>query len=160
MDGARPIWPRRAGKSEKYKGSLVWIVGVDTAKDSLYSKLRVADPGTGYCHFPIGYEMEYFKQLTSEQVRTKYVKGHPIRYWFKPAGVRNEALDRRVYSMAALYSRLVPWEILARSAPSEPPPESPEGGPTPSGDKPLAAVSHPPQRMDRGRRVRVRFGRR
>jgi hypothetical protein len=24
------------------------------------------------------------------------VRGHPVRYWFKPSGKRNEALDRRV----------------------------------------------------------------
>lgn len=52
--------------------------------------------------------------------------------------------------MAALRSRSVPWEILARSAPSEPPPETPEGDPEPQnprassgtaarGEQPLSA---------------------
>jgi phage terminase large subunit GpA-like protein len=36
------------------------------------------------------------------------VCGHPVRYWFKPSGVRNEALDRRVYALAALYARPFP----------------------------------------------------
>jgi phage terminase large subunit GpA-like protein len=36
------------------------------------------------------------------------VRGHPLRYWFKPSAVRNEALDRRVYAMAALHARPVP----------------------------------------------------
>jgi len=53
-------------------------------------------------HFPIAYQQEFFHQLTSEEVRTRFVRGHPVRYWFKPSGVRNEALDRRAYALAAL----------------------------------------------------------
>jgi phage terminase large subunit GpA-like protein len=45
------------------------------------------------------------------------VRGHPVRYWFKPSGKRNEALDRRVYALAALYARPVPLGgTLARRA--------------------------------------------
>jgi phage terminase large subunit GpA-like protein len=69
--------------------------------------------------------------ITSEEVRTRFVRGHPVRYWFKPSAKRNEALDRRVYALAALHSRPVPWEVLLRAAPNEPPPRppsSPEGG--------------------------------
>lgn len=157
-DGSRPIWPHRAGKSKKYKGSLVWIVGVDTAKDAIYSSLRVAESGPGYSHFPVAYEIGYFQQLSSEQVRTKYRNGRPVRYWFKPAGVRNEALDRRVYALAALRSRPVPWEILIRSAPTEPPPETPgivsPGSPE---EKPLPEAPKPPKLG--GRKTRFRFPR-
>jgi phage terminase large subunit GpA-like protein len=67
-------------------------------------------PGPGYCHFPMAYQQEFFNQLPSEEVRTRYVRGHPVRYWFKPSGKRNEALDRRVYALAALHARPVPWE--------------------------------------------------
>ena len=122
MAGVRPIWPTVAGKSKKYKGSRVWIVGVDTAKDTIYARLRIKDPGPGYSHFPMSYDYDYFKGLTCEQVQTRFVKGHPVREWHKPPGVRNEPLDRRAYALAALYCRAVPWEILVRAAPSEPPP--------------------------------------
>jgi len=44
--------------------------------------------GPGYCHFPIAYQQEFFNQLTSEEVRTRFVRGHPVRYRFKPSGVR------------------------------------------------------------------------
>ena len=54
----------------------------------------------------------------SEEVRTRYKNGKQIRYWFKPGGVCNEALD-------ALYSRNVPWEILIRNAPTGPPEDTP-----------------------------------
>jgi phage terminase large subunit GpA-like protein len=63
------------------------------------------------------YDHEYFRGLTSEKVQTRFSKGHPIREWHKPPGARNEPLDRRAYALAVLYSRSVPWEILARSAP-------------------------------------------
>ena len=105
--------------SRKLPGSYVWTIGVDTAKDAIYSKLKVATPGPGYCHFPIAYEQEFFNQLTSEEVRTRFVRGHPVRYWFKPSGKRNEALDRRVYALAVLHARPVPWEVLLCSAPTE-----------------------------------------
>jgi phage terminase large subunit GpA-like protein len=55
-----------------------------------------------------------------------------VRYWFKPSGKGNQALDRRVYALAALHARTVPWEVLLRAAPTEPPPRPlspPEGGP-------------------------------
>jgi phage terminase large subunit GpA-like protein len=155
MDGARPIWPRRAGKSRKLPGSNVWTVGVDTAKDAIYSKLKVTTPGPGYCHFPIAYQQEFFAQLTSEEARTRFVRGHPVRYWFKPSGKRNEALDRRVYAVAALHSRPVPWEVLLRGAPSEPPPVPPDGAgpPAPPPSSPLPA---PVSRFER-RRIRFRM---
>ena len=44
------------------------------------------------------YYEDFFKQLTSE-VRI-YRKG--VRIWEKKAGAKNEALDCRIYSMAAL----------------------------------------------------------
>jgi phage terminase large subunit GpA-like protein len=49
-----------------------------------------------------------------------------VCYWFKPSGKRNEALDRRVYALAALHARPVPWEVLLRAAPTEPPPQQKE----------------------------------
>jgi Phage terminase large subunit (GpA) len=85
----------------------------------------------GVCLFPIGYQHEFFNQLTSEQVCTRFVRGHPVRYWFKPSGKRNKTLDRRVYALAALHARPVPWEVLLRAARTEPPPRPPsllEGG--------------------------------
>jgi phage terminase large subunit GpA-like protein len=85
----------------------------------------------GYCNFLIAYQQEFFNQLTSEEVRTRFVRGRPVRYWFKPSGKRNEALDRRVYTLAALHARPVPWEVLLWAAPTEPPPRTPsppEGG--------------------------------
>jgi phage terminase large subunit GpA-like protein len=116
----------------------------------------VTTPGLGYCHFPIAYQQEFFKQLTSEEVRTRFVRGHPVRYWFKPSSKRNEALDRRVYALAALHARPVPWEVLLRAAPTEPPPQpSPAGGgpPAPLPASPLPATA---SRLER-RSIRFRM---
>jgi phage terminase large subunit GpA-like protein len=48
---------------------------VDTANDAIYWKLQVTTPGPGYCHFPIAYQQEFFNQLTSKEVRTRFVCG-------------------------------------------------------------------------------------
>ena len=75
-------------------------VGVDTAKELIYSRLRIKEHGAGYCHFPKKYTEEYFRQLTAEKIVTKYRRGFKKREWvlMRP---RNEALDCRVYAMSA-----------------------------------------------------------
>jgi len=57
--------------------------------------------GPRYCHFRQDMDDEYFKQLTGEKRVTRYHKGFPKKEWVKNR-VRNEALDVRVYAMAAL----------------------------------------------------------
>jgi phage terminase large subunit GpA-like protein len=83
----------------------VFFIGTDTAKDTIYSRLALEEPGAGYIHFRKSKEFdeEYFRQLTSETVRIQYEKGQPKRVW-KPKfeGIRNEVLDTFVYSLAAL----------------------------------------------------------
>ncbi|MBF0615168.1 MAG: phage terminase large subunit family protein, partial [Magnetococcales bacterium] len=96
-----PIWPRRPSRNNKGRVPL-FLVGVDSAKESIYSRLRLTKPGPGYCHFPKDRDAEYFRQLTAERVTTRFVKGRPIREWIKKAHDRNEALDTRVYNLAAL----------------------------------------------------------
>jgi len=76
-------------------------IGVDTAKHLLFSRFRITEPGAGYCHFPSDRDDEYFKQLTAEKIATRYHKGFARREFVK-VRPRNEALDVRVYAMAAL----------------------------------------------------------
>lgn len=75
-------------------------IGVNTAKELVFGRLRIPELGPGYCHFPVDYEDEYFKQLTAEKCVTKFHKGFPRREWIKTRP-RNDALDCRVYNMAA-----------------------------------------------------------
>ena len=45
--------------------------------DLFQSKSR--NTGAGLLSFPDAYQREYFEQLTSEEVRTRFVRGHPVR---------------------------------------------------------------------------------
>ena len=78
----------------------LYAIGVDTAKEVHYSRLRIEEPGPGYCHFPAARDDEYFRQLTAEKQVIKYHKGFPSRVWVKHR-TRNEALDVLVYAIAA-----------------------------------------------------------
>ena len=75
-------------------------VGVDTAKELIYARLKIKEPGPGYCHFLAHYDDEHFRQLTAEQIVTRFSKGYRKREW-KKIRARNEALDCRVYALAA-----------------------------------------------------------
>lgn len=88
-------------------------VGVDTAKHLLFSRLNIKQEGAGYCHFPMERDEEYFKQLTAEKISTRYHKGF-ARQEFVKTRQRNEALDVRVYAMAAFALLNVNLQSLAR----------------------------------------------
>ncbi len=79
------------------------LVGSDTCKGLIYSRLQVEEYGPGYMHFPKRPEVdeEYFKQLTAEKQITKFVRGFPSKIWMKTRA-RNEALDCEAYALAAL----------------------------------------------------------
>jgi phage terminase large subunit GpA-like protein len=81
----------------------LYTVGTETAKDEISAHLLITEPGPAYMHFPVGREQDYFKQLRSERPVTRYTRGQGVRKWEKiRPSVRNEALDLRVYAMAAL----------------------------------------------------------
>ncbi len=88
----------------------LYAVGTDTAKALIYSRLKIQEPGPGYCHFPVSdtlgvynADLDYFRQLTSEKMVTRHRLGKSYIAFEKPSGARNEALDVRVYATAALY---------------------------------------------------------
>jgi phage terminase large subunit GpA-like protein len=81
----------------------LFLVGVDTAKRDVYARLRIREPGPGYCHFPKTRGHDYFRMLTAETLKVRYHRGHPTYYWYLPPGRRNEALDCRAYAYAALH---------------------------------------------------------
>jgi phage terminase large subunit GpA-like protein len=97
-----PLWPRRPSRT-KGKAPL-FVIGVDAAKDALFARLRLTEPGPGVLHFPMERDAEFFRQLTAERVVTRFERGRPIRLWQpRREGERNEALDTTVYAMAALH---------------------------------------------------------
>lgn len=93
----------RPSKSNK-GGVNLFPIGTDTAKELIYKRLQILDPGSGYIHFPIkeNFDEEWFEQLTAEKCVTKYRQGQPYRAWVQ-VRKRNEALDLSVYNLAALY---------------------------------------------------------
>ena len=75
-------------------------------------RLRIEKPGAGYWHFTIERDQEWFNQITSEIVKTKYVKGRPVRSWQpRKEGQETEGLDCRVYAFAALRGLVRNWKL-------------------------------------------------
>ena len=94
--GVRAIWPKRGSRTKNKE--TIYLLGVDAAKDALYGRLRIVEPGPGYVHFPVdpgdgSFDADFFKQLTSEQAVTRYKEGRPYRVWVLPPKMRNEILD-------------------------------------------------------------------
>jgi phage terminase large subunit GpA-like protein len=97
-------WPKKASKA---KVGQVWLIGVDTAKEVLYQRLkRVIAPGPGYLHFDAATDEEWLEQLTSETVVHRITNGRRVRVWRpRQTGIRQEALDCTVYAWCALQGR-------------------------------------------------------
>nr|DAT89587.1 MAG TPA: terminase large subunit [Caudoviricetes sp.] len=89
----------KCGKSKRTVK--LFPLGVDQAKGTIYGRLKINEFGAGYMHFPKICDRTYFDSLTAEKLVTKYNKGFAKRTWVK-IRARNEALDCRVYSYAAL----------------------------------------------------------
>jgi len=111
-------------------------VGTDTCKGILFSFLENTEPGPGYCHWPTdegaGYDLEYFRQLTAEEIRFEMRRGKKIRVWHQTRA-RNEALDCWVYSLAAMFHLNPIWDSLAeRLKPEDEDENSPESTPPPA----------------------------
>jgi phage terminase large subunit GpA-like protein len=112
----------------------LYTLCVDTAKETVCARLKIASPGPGYMHLPGWIDAEYVEQLTAEKKIRKYVKGKgSVPEWVKTRE-RNEALDLTVYSLAALYIlgpvalKSLPERAaqLARPAAEVPPPSAPD----------------------------------
>jgi len=96
----RAVWAKKASRS---KYALPFrSIGIDTAKDLNWARMRLAEPGPGYMHTPVGRDIEWYKQLLNE--RPSFHKNGE-RGWKKAKkSDRAEALDCRVYAYAALCS--------------------------------------------------------
>lgn len=102
----RPIISRPSAQDVQYKGTIIkhgvmlWSIGVDGAKRQIYHRLKIAEPGPGCMHFPIGLPDEYYEQLVAEKLVTRYKHGVPYGEWIQ-VRLRNESLDGHVYAYAA-----------------------------------------------------------
>jgi phage terminase large subunit GpA-like protein len=114
-------------RQNKHYRMWTYAIATNVAKDIIFARLRIKEPGPRYMHYPkgFGFDDEYFRQLTAEVVRTTLVMGFPKRKYEKTRD-RNEALDLRVYGLAALDILPVNWAAVARNlkpGPVEPPKE-------------------------------------
>lgn len=81
------------------RGVRLWYVGTDTAKDLIYGRLQVTQPGPGYVHFSRDLPAAFYEQLTAEaRMPTKTARGLEFR-WVNPKRARNEVLDCTVYAI-------------------------------------------------------------
>lgn len=81
-------------------GVKLWHVGTDTAKDLLWGRLQVGQPGPGYVHMSRELPREFFEGLAAEQrVVQRTSRGEEHRWVKVKADARNEPLDCTVYAM-------------------------------------------------------------
>lgn len=103
-EAGRPLISR---PSKNNKGGIsLFVLGVNTGKDTIMSNLKVTEPGAKYMHYPNnpkrGYDEVYFKGLTSEIKVVTFSKGQAKIEWKTIGDKRNEPLDIRNYAQAAL----------------------------------------------------------
>lgn len=77
-----------------------YLISTNHYKDALYRSLKVPrlqgeNQAPRFCDFPRDYKPHYFEMLTAEEKRKD-------GSYFKPSSRANEALDCRVYNMAAM----------------------------------------------------------
>ena len=156
---ATAVLPRRPTHSEMTasgkrarRGTPVWQVGTEIAKDQVYNDLAAdaeLPPDERRAHFAADLPPEYYTQLTAETF-------NPIRNRYEMRrGRRNEALDTWVYAYAAAHHPLLRvdkmtdrhWADLARmvtpAAPGQPAPPAPANTPASALAKAMAARARP-----------------
>lgn len=113
-----PLKRQRRLAYRRYRGEAPFLVGTHQAKNVLFNRLKMPEPGPGYIHFPVDplFDLEFFSQVCGEKLVTR-VRGN-VAYgeWIKTR-TRNEALDCLVYALAA--ARLSGRD-LSRQAPETP----------------------------------------
>jgi len=87
----------------------IWLVDGDAAKSIVLKRLTIKPGEKGSAHFPDHYERTYFMGLTAEEQKTRGEK----RVWTK-IRERNEPVDTRVYSYAAMRILSPAWGQIRR----------------------------------------------
>jgi phage terminase large subunit GpA-like protein len=150
----RPIIPNQPLKRQRGVRAHVVMVGTEQAKDTIYARLRLTEPGPGAYHWPTGDAVpeHYWGQVTAEKPTRVRRQGQWIKRYELPRGLRSEGLDMEVLC-------LVGWRLLRRNdqqvrhrlaALGEPPPAD---QPPPAADAPTDAPL-PPAPPTRGGWIR------
>ena len=89
-------------QGDKKKGGrgILRTMNVDDGKTIVFNRLRIEEPGPGYCHFPEHFTDQHYIQLTNEEKIEDRKKGVLMGYKWRKKGP-NEQLDCRVYALGA-----------------------------------------------------------
>jgi phage terminase large subunit GpA-like protein len=116
----RLVWVK---SEQRFKDATkLFLVAVDDAKSTIYTRYGIMKPGPGYVHLygdskldaGDGLTEAQVKQLTAERAEVEYINGFPKRTWILPSRRRNEMLDMFVYAYAARCSLEI--DLAARLA--------------------------------------------
>ncbi len=105
----KPLVSRPSPQEINYKGDRLkrginlYKIGVDLAKETLYSRSQIETPGAKYMNFANNLDSGWYEGFCSEVQVTKHRNGQPYMVWEKLSGVRNEPLDTAVYALAAAH---------------------------------------------------------
>lgn len=115
VSAPRSVEAHANGRKTAY-GAILRNIDVSYFKGAFYADLKKRRPTMeelaagsthpqGYCHFPIGeaYGDEHFKQVCAEQLVTRKNKQGRMVTEYEAIRPRNEALDCRIYAMAAAW---------------------------------------------------------
>lgn len=83
-------------------GARFFLYQASTAKDALFSMLRVQVAGPRYIHFPEWFTQEHADQLTAEKLVRKVGRDGSVKRMYVKTQDRNEILDLFVMNMVAL----------------------------------------------------------
>lgn len=109
QSGDKPLVSRPSPQEINYKGDRIkrgvdlYKVGVDSAKETLYSRSQISTPGAKYLNFPNNLDSDWYEGFCGEVQVTRHKNGRPYMVWEKLSGIRNEPLDTFVYSLAAAH---------------------------------------------------------
>jgi phage terminase large subunit GpA-like protein len=152
QDGRGKLLVQKPGAVTHKRTRRPWMVGTDTAKDSLAARLRSAPDGPQGIRFADTLAPEFYDHLTAEKLTTKYVGSRPTRKWELIPGRRNEGLDCTVYALAALHALgvAVIQQLGALAEKRRPqPPRAPDEPPAPENRRDAlraARTQAPPRR--------------
>ncbi|MEZ0231888.1 MAG: phage terminase large subunit family protein [Methylophilaceae bacterium] len=97
-DGATKVDIDWRGKTKK-QGLTLWWVGTNLAKDLIYNRMQLTQPGAGYMHFSHELSDEFFKQMSGEDRTTRRSsRGYDESAWVAKRK-RVEKWDCTVYAV-------------------------------------------------------------
>jgi phage terminase large subunit GpA-like protein len=100
-----PIVPNNPTEIKSHKIKL-YTIGVSLAKEQIFYRMTINEPGAGCFHFNYNYPLDYFEQVLAETLVEDYVRGKVVKRWEKRSQkARNEAFDLNVYLYTLLCIR-------------------------------------------------------